>query len=195
MFKRCKISETDTYATIYAKCPDCQSNFSGKIINKPKDNIDVQMECRVRNFNADITHTKKRPLSGQQRVEISQSLAMGTMSATTWRRQETTKIMTLYDSESPHLYNPFTLRKAKQERRDLDLQVKGSCAYTNLQNMKYINHAGSIHSIGYDPFFVHYWTPEQIIIYLEYHDTLYIDGIGSLIKKFNLPNGQLSSHI
>ena len=68
MFKRCKISETGVYATIYAKCPDCRSNFNGKIINKPMDITDVQMECRVINFNADIKHTKKRPLSGQRRV-------------------------------------------------------------------------------------------------------------------------------
>lgn len=83
MFKRCKISETGIYVTIYAKCPDCKSNFIGKIINAPKDNMDVQMECRVTNFNADIKHTKKRLLSGQKRIEISQSLAAGTLSATT----------------------------------------------------------------------------------------------------------------
>lgn len=156
IFKRCKISETGIYATIYAKCPDCSSNFIGKVIIKPNGNTDVQMECRVTNFNADIKHTKKRPLSGQKRVEISQSLSTGALSATTWRRREATKIMNLYDSEPPHLYKATTLRKAKQERQDLDLQVTGSCAYTNLQNMKYINHAGSIHGIGYDPFFVHY---------------------------------------
>lgn len=162
MFKRCKISETGIYATIYAKCPDCKSNLIGKIINVPKDNTDVQMECCVTNFNPDIKHTKKRSLNGQKRIEISQSLAMGTLSATTWRRQEAVKTMNLYDSEPPHLYKTSTLRKAKQERQDLNLQVKGSCAYINLQNMKYINHAGSIHCIGYDPFFIHYWTDDYL---------------------------------
>lgn len=54
MFKRCKISQTGIYATIYTNCPDCKSNLIGKIINKPKDNTDVRMECRVRNFNANI---------------------------------------------------------------------------------------------------------------------------------------------
>lgn len=103
--------------------------------------------------------------------------------------------MNLYDSEPPQLYKASTLRKAKQQRQDLNLQIKGSCAYTNLQNMKYTNHAGSIHGIGYDPFFIHYWTPEQMIVYLEYHNILYIDATGSLIRKFNLPNGELSSHI
>lgn len=67
--------------------------------------------------------------------------------------------------------------------------------FTNSQNMKCMNHAGSIHCIGYDPFFVHYWTPEQITIYLEYHNILYIDATESLIRKFKLPNGELSPHI
>lgn len=103
--------------------------------------------------------------------------------------------MDLYDSEPSHLYKTPILRKAKQERQDLNLQIKGSCVYTSLQNMKYFNHAGSIHSIGYDPFFIHYWTPEQMTIYLEYHDILYIDATGSIIKKLKLPNGELSPHI
>jgi len=101
----------------------------------------------------------------------------------------------LYDSEPPYLYKTSTLRKAKQERRDFNLHIKGTCAFTNLQNMKYTNHAGSIHCIGYDPFFVHYWTSEQMTIYLEYHDIIYIDATGSLIRKFMLPNGELSPHV
>lgn len=72
--------------------------------------------------------------------------------------------MDLYDSESPHLYRASTLRKAKQERENINLQIQGSCIFTNLQNMKYTNHAGFIHCIGYDPFFIHYWTPEQMTI-------------------------------
>lgn len=54
MFKRGKISQTGIYATIYAICPDCRSYLIGKIINTPKSNTDVRMECRVKNFNADI---------------------------------------------------------------------------------------------------------------------------------------------
>lgn len=153
------------------------------------------MECCVRNYNADIEHKKKRPLNGEKREEISQSLATGTLSATTWRRQEAPKVMNLYDPEPPQLYKASILRKAKQERQDKNLQIKGPCVFSNLQDMKYMQHAGSIHNIGYDPFFVHYWTSEQITVYLEYHDILYIDATGSLVKKLTLPNGELSPHI
>lgn len=73
MFKRCTISEIGIHATIYARCPDCKCNLTGKIINKPKKNVDVVMACCVTNFNADIKHTTKRPLNGEKRVEISQS--------------------------------------------------------------------------------------------------------------------------
>lgn len=46
-----------------------------------------------------------------------------------------------------------------------------------------------------DPFIVHYWTREQFALYEKYHTILYIDAIGSLIKKIKLPNGELCSHI
>jgi len=62
MFRQCKISETGIYATIYAKCPGCKCNLIGKVINMLDGNTDIQMECRVTNFNPDIKHTKKRPL-------------------------------------------------------------------------------------------------------------------------------------
>lgn len=58
-----------------------------------------------------------------------------------------------------------------------------------------MNHAGSIYCIRYDPFFIHYWTSEQMTIYLEYHDILYIDATGSLVKKLKLPNGELLPYI
>jgi len=32
-------------------------------------------------------------------------------------------------------------------------------------------------------------------IYLEYHDIIYIDATGLLIRKFMLPNGKLSPHV
>ncbi|EFN86949.1 120.7 kDa protein in NOF-FB transposable element, partial [Harpegnathos saltator] len=143
----------------------------------------------------DVKHSTKRPLNGEKKIEISQRLAAGTLSATTWRRQEVTKVMNLYDSEPPHLYKASTLRKAKQERQDINLQIKGSCVFSNLQTMKYSNHAGSIHGIGYDPFFIHYWSAEQIAVYLEHHDIIYVDATGSLVKKLKLPNGEQSSHI
>lgn len=40
LFKRCKMSETGFYVTIYAKCAECKCNLIGKIINKPKDNTE-----------------------------------------------------------------------------------------------------------------------------------------------------------
>jgi hypothetical protein len=46
----------------------------------------------------------------------------------------------------------------------------------------------SIHNIGIDPFFVHYWTNYQMAVYndLNKENTkLSIDAIGSLVKKLN----------
>lgn len=56
-------------------------------------------------------------------------------------------------------------------------------------------HRGSIHSISLDPFFVHYWTPDQIAVYMKYPEQIYIDAKGSLVKKLKKSNGERSPHI
>lgn len=47
MFKRCKISSTGIYTTIYVKCSDCKCNLIGEIINVPEGNTDVRMQRNV----------------------------------------------------------------------------------------------------------------------------------------------------
>jgi hypothetical protein len=120
MFKRCKISETGIYVTVHALCSDCSSTLIGKIINKPNNNSDVTMDCCIFNFDPSVKHAKKRPLNGEMRVNVSESLAAGTLSATTWRRKAADEIMDMYDEEPPHIYKATTLRKAKQARRDFN---------------------------------------------------------------------------
>lgn len=48
------------------------------------------------------------------------------------------------------------------------------------------NHAGSIHNLGIDPFFVYYWSNHQLIIYKDVCKTycrVSIDATGGLVKK------------
>lgn len=44
-------------------------------------------------------------------------------------------------------------------------------------------------------FFVHYWTQEQMTIYLKNPNNISIDATGSLVKKLRKVNGELSAHI
>lgn len=71
----------------------------------------------------------------------------------------------------------------------------------SIVNLKYSNeHQGSIHNIGIDPFYVHYWNPTQEHIYKTYikqnWTTQYIDATGSLaLPILCIPNRTISSHI
>lgn len=99
------------------------------------------------------------------------------------------------DPEPAHLPKNRTLSKAKQEREKINLELAASDPLQNLQYMKYNRYAGQIHAIGLDPFYVHYWTPEQAAIFVQNSKCFCIDGIGSLMKKLRKPSGELSSHI
>lgn len=103
--------------------------------------------------------------------------------------------MNLGDPE-PHLPCDTVLRKTKQERQNINLGANQETdPIKNIFKMKYELHAGTIHSIAFDPFFVHYWTLEQIAIYMQYPNYISINATGSLVKKLKLPNGDLSNHI
>jgi len=75
--------------------------------------------------------------------------------------------MDLGNLEPPHLPGNKVLRKAKQERHDINLGANHETdPINNILKMKYELHAGTIYTISLDPFFVHYWTLEQIAVYM-----------------------------
>ena len=183
--------QSTTYVSLQGICRDCKCEFTGRIINEPQENTDVSMECSVSDFDPSYKHMKKRSLNGQKRVDVANTLTVGNMSSCMWRRNEADKLMDMFDDEPPHLYKETVLRKAKQERRDFQLKITDKNPIISLHGMKYGSYVGSIHSIGQDPFFVHYWTAIQIAIYLKYHDSVCIDATGFLVTKMKLPNGEV----
>lgn len=195
-FKRSKVSESGYAITVVGSCCECDCEFQGSVINVPVEGDCVLMECTLTNYNPSFDHKKKRQLKGVKRIEVSKELVEGKTLASVWRRKEADKLMDLGDKEPPHLFRYDVLRKAKQERQDMLLGIKSDNVMENLQLMKYDPLLeGAIRSIGIDPLFVHYWTNEQIAVYERYHDILYIDATGSLMKKIKYINGELCSHI
>lgn len=194
-FKRCKMSDSGIFLKIVATCSECNCNFSGMVANKPVPLNDVIMECIIENFDASIKHKKKRHLKGNRRIEISNKMLEGNILPCIWRRNEANKIMKFGDPEPAHLPKNQILSKAKQEREKINLALTTSDPLQNLQCMKYNQFAGQIHAIGLDPFYVHYWTPEQAAIFVQNSEYICIDGTGSLVKKLKKPSGELSSHI
>lgn len=108
-----------------------------------------------------------------------------------WHRKEINKFILVITA---HLSNINVLCKAKEERCNIDLGISVSDPVESIKRMKYEIHAGHIHSIELDQFFVHYWTQQQMAIYLRYPNFI-CDAKGLLVKKLKLPNNELSAHI
>ena len=109
------------------------------------------------------------------------------MSADVLRRKYAGEVMNFADLEPPHIPTANALRVAKskalREDRIHDDPILGLCI------MKYSNSfANSIHDIGYDRFFCHYWTSLQINLYREYvkrakFASISIDATGTVVRR------------
>lgn len=134
-------------------------------------------------------------MKGKRRIQVSKEMVDANILPCMWRRKEADKLMSFGDNEPSHLPNANVLRKAKEQRRNIDLGISVTDPIENIKQMKYGTHAEHIHSIGLDPFFVHYWTQEQMAIYLKHSNFICVDATGSLVKKLKLPTNELSAHI
>jgi len=103
----------------------------------------------------------------------------------------------------PHVYSTEVLRKAKQNYRDKSLGIEINDPIKSLIELKYLMpYAGYIHLISAAPFIVHYWSPEQQLVFNESCKSkvnncrLCIDATGQLVKKISRTSqGLKSSHI
>jgi len=142
-------------------------------------------------------HNTKRPLKGRKRIYIG--LELDKDLASNWRRNNVTD-MEFGKYSPPNLYSLLTLRKAKQESKDKIMGIKYKCPIQSLVEFKHNSRLfRSIHSIGIDPLFVHYWTNYQIAVYKDAskeYTKLSIDATGSLVKKLKRTSlDLLSAHI
>ncbi len=200
-FKRAKVypSVTDKYIVIRGNCKECRGHIHIKCDKKPEINSTMMFRCSLKNTD-DSLHIgcSKRAMSGNLRVQISKELCEGRKEPHVWRASEATKLMDFGDPEPSHLPNLATLRKAKQERNDLELGDKDPIL--SLQMLKYsAPHSGSIKDIGLDKFFCHYWSQTQMYMYktlskTSTNPTVSFDATGSVVRKLQRPNGK-SGHI
>lgn len=99
----------------------------------------------------------------------------------------------------PNLYQSSVLRKAKQENNDHILGISLKCPILSLVELKHTQFAGSIHSIGIDPFIVYYWSNHQVVIYKDLTNeycSISVDATRSLVKKIKRTSlNLLSTHI
>lgn len=191
IYKRVKVhtdlSRSKHYIDFEGQCKDknCEAHLTGWSDTKPNEGESLFIYILTRNTKGlEHQHTTKRPLKGLKRKIIGSELDKNL--ASNWRK-ENVQDMKFGSYSPPNLYSLNTLRKLKQETRDKKLGITIKCPIQSLSEFKHCSrYAKYIHSIGYDPFFVHYWTCHQIVIYKDLcknYCKLSIDATGSLIKK------------
>lgn len=187
---------THDYISFKGKCTECLAMMFGNIDELPKSNSDVILSILTIDTK-DISHIKKRFLKGSKRNEVGKDLI--SINPSQWRRNAANQTMDYGDVEPPNLYTSSVLRKAKQQATNLELGISNeNNPIFSIGNLKYSNeHQGAIQNIGFDPFFVHYWTPTQEHIYKTYirtkWTTQYIDATGSLVLPIIRTQNKISS--
>lgn len=151
-----------SYISFKGRCTDhsCRAVIFGDVINVPKPGEDVTLSILTKN-TMDIEHTKKRFLREPKRSVVSKQLINN--GSYKWRQTVADQSMDYGDLEPPNLYESPVLRKAKQQYMDKMLGVEGNDPIQSIISLKHeVEHNGSIHNIGCDPFYVHYWLPTYL---------------------------------
>lgn len=188
------------YLSFQAKCKakDCGAELFGWSDSKPVEGEPLKISILTRNTKGlESIHTSKRPLKGEKRKIIGNYLEKNI--ACNWRRENVVD-MKFGEFSPPNIYGQLVLRKVKEESMNKKLGITQKCPIQSILEFKYNSiHSGSIHSISFDPFIVHYWSNYQSIIYKDVSKNfckLSIDATGGLIKKLKRTSlNLLSGHI
>lgn len=200
VYKRAKVYNSGkNFLVIDGSCSVCQSNFKGILEKEPDIDSRAVIKCTyVGNFKNCIGNSK-RNMIGSLKSNAINSLIDINASASFIRRNKASKLMNFGDKEPSHLPTLNALRilkcrslKKNQDHDDpiLGLSVlKGNLPYSLI-----------IRDIGYDRFFVHYWSTVQINIYRQYFKStdvpvISIDATGGVVKKTLLISGRKTKSI
>lgn len=139
----------------------------------------------------------KRQLRDEQRKQIAKKLQ--TESVFSYRNRTAAEMSDRGDDRLLMLHGPGVLRNAKYEAKKssyLDLDPIKALA---LLKRKTVAGANVVRRIGYDPFFVHFWSSHQIRIFnanmVECDASLAIDATGKVSPKLKMVNGDTSGHL
>lgn len=134
---------------INGHCVDCKAEFAAAFRTEEQ-----KLVVKIEGFK-NIEHKSKRRTTHQRKVEIAHMLKGS--SAFKVRSELADKLMTASDIEPAHLPSQNALRKIKsKQEKSLDKDPRKA-----LQIMKRNDYREQIHHIGFDPFFVFYWTKLQ----------------------------------
>lgn len=199
------INENSAYFFHFtAICTDsnCLTKIHGEVLKHKNlaDPLKFGLSVTLYIFgNNNVQHLKKRRFGGNRRQEIAEKLLNTFSSSSLCRKELASKLSkNLFDAESPLLPRLATIRKAKSEKRcenrhDSNVVISLN-AMQNCDPWQMI-----IKNVGMQPFFIHYWTPDQLRVYNAFVKNeraakISIDATGNIVKKIDRPSG-LSGYI
>jgi len=191
----CESSKHFFTFTAYCSEDMCKTKMTGEVL-RYKDfpnplehgmNINLYLEG-----NYEVPHLKKRRFGGKRREDVSKNLIETNTSSTRYRKDEAKLLCkNMFDSESPLLPRLETIRKAKSEQKCKDRHDPQEIISLNImQNCS--PWQDIIHTLSFQPFVLHYWTPDQLRVYnsfikKEQAAKICIDATGDIVKKINRP--------
>jgi hypothetical protein len=194
-YKRTKVYPTgDVFLKMYGSCSCCHSILKGEILNQPVEECRVIIRCTIEGPYTQCTIRKKRRVIGEKKDIYLDKLLKQNMSAAYVQRLEAKKIMEYGDVEPSHIPTLNALRVMKyKENKKNRLNDDQILAITIMKETSPYNNI--LRDIGYDRFFLHYWSTPEVNSYRNYckntkTPTISIDATGGLIKNINLISGR-----
>lgn len=136
---------------------------------------------------------KKRRLAGPEREKVKECLE--SKKPREWKRDEVEREMEYGDPEPPFLYSQEVIQKASHEVKYEKLGlIPGENIFDSFQRLKegdcQLNKY--MRGIGFDKFYVMYWSPEQVGVHNDIQTKLgnpmSLDSTGSIALKIRRPN-------
>jgi len=136
---------------MHGVCKECNALILGRIMRKPRDDVDVKLHFTAFNVEEGNHSYEKK----QRRKIITKTLIERKIDAITFRRLKAKRLKDF--GEPPIIPKATVLRKAKEQ----SLLKKHGFLYANpvlnlLQSPKQEKYSGAIHSIGILEFFCIY---------------------------------------
>lgn len=198
IFKRNKIyGETAVHFSVIAgKCKECGSQIKCTINQSPQENQEIPLRVELFQSNiSGICHQNKiRAITGKERKEIGETLTQTNTAPSQFRRT----LAANNESEIDRIPRLSTIRQIKHE--SVKEKLLDNDPVAAIWKMKFDpSMQGAIQNIGLDPFFVYFWTNNQVHVYNKFCQTQYakisIDATGNVVYKIKKPCGEKSKHI
>lgn len=176
-------------------CSECKSSLSVILVNEPSSGP-VYFEAVAEKVIFKVPHSGCRRLAGPKRKTIGKELL--NQLPKKWQRKQ---VATLTHTDNcSHLYKLTSLQKARADAKNEELGiVKGLNLFESLAYLKANNQYGHyIRDIGFDPFYLFFWSQSQIDIHNDVlkhlGNSTSSDSTGSICTSIKRP-GQKIKHI